>query len=257
MRYGSDCMKTFCFTIDDNIRFLKEITECGYASIFKHPYLAMLRRLHERFDLKVQLNLFCCMDGFDLSQMPATYRREWAENASWLKLSFHSKMENVKPYQNAGYEEVFSDCKAVQDQILRFAGVASLSDSTTIHYCITTADGIRALADNGVKGLLGLYSDTNSYGMNESEAAILRRGEVVHRDGITFGPIDIVLNRFSQDEILRQLAELQHRQRIWVMIHEQYFYPDYRAYQPDFEEKLMNTFAFLLDHGFASVFYLP
>ena len=43
----------FCFTVDDNIRFLKEITENRYQSIFDHPYLAMYRRLHEEFDLKV------------------------------------------------------------------------------------------------------------------------------------------------------------------------------------------------------------
>ena len=48
--------KTFCFTVDDNIRFLKEIAEKNYKSIFEHPYLAMYKRLHEDFDLKVQLN---------------------------------------------------------------------------------------------------------------------------------------------------------------------------------------------------------
>ena len=59
-------MKTFCFTVDDNIRFFKEITEQGLGSIFEHPYLAMLRRLHERFGVKIQLNLFFKMEGFGL-----------------------------------------------------------------------------------------------------------------------------------------------------------------------------------------------
>ena len=56
-------MKTFCFTIDDNIRFLKELTAQKPGSMFDHPYLAMLRRLHERFDLKIQLNLFTVWKG--------------------------------------------------------------------------------------------------------------------------------------------------------------------------------------------------
>ena len=30
-------MKTYCFTVDDNIRFLKELTENGSASLFDHP----------------------------------------------------------------------------------------------------------------------------------------------------------------------------------------------------------------------------
>ena len=49
---GGGEMKTFCFTIDDNILFLKEIMEQSMPSIFDHPYMAMLRRLHEKFDQK-------------------------------------------------------------------------------------------------------------------------------------------------------------------------------------------------------------
>ena len=108
-------MKTFCFTVDDNIRFLKEITERKYNSIFAHPYLAMYKRLHETFDLQVQLNLFYWMEGFDLSQMGDQYRKEWEENAHWLKLSFHSDYENVEPYKTSGYEEVYTHCKQVND----------------------------------------------------------------------------------------------------------------------------------------------
>ena len=50
-------MKPFSFTVDDNIRFLKELTQQRPADMFEHPYLAMYRRLHEQFGLKVQLNL--------------------------------------------------------------------------------------------------------------------------------------------------------------------------------------------------------
>ena len=99
-------MKAFCFTIDDNIRFLKEITEENMNSIFDHPYSALLRRLHERFGIKIQLNLFYRMAGFDLSQVSDRHKSEWQENADWLKLSFHSRLENVCPYAASGYGEV-------------------------------------------------------------------------------------------------------------------------------------------------------
>ena len=84
---GGDLIKNYCFTVDDNIRFLKEITEVCYRSIFEHPYLSMYRRLHERFGLKVQLNLFYREGDFDLSQMTDRYYEEWKENADWIKLS--------------------------------------------------------------------------------------------------------------------------------------------------------------------------
>ena len=252
-------MKSFCFTVDDNIRFLKEINERGYDSIFLHPYLAMLKRLHERFDLKIQLNLFFRMNDFDLSQMSECYRSEWASVSDWLKLSFHSELENVRPYENSGFDEVFSDCRDVNDEILRFASEKSLAKTTTVHYCQTTEDGVRALAENGVIGLLGLFgseaSPSSSYSIEEELAAKIRSGEVLSIDGVSFAAIDMVINTFRCEDILPKLGELSFRDSLRVMIHEQYFYEDYKAYQPDFEEKLITVFSYLTNENYSSFFF--
>lgn len=251
-------MKTFCFTVDDNIRFLKEISEIMPDSIFDHPYLSVYKRLHEEFGLKVQLNLFYKTEGFDLSQMTDKYRDEWTENSDWLKMSFHSDYENVKPYEFSGYSEVFEDCKKVHDEILRFAP-SSLAKTTTIHFCLATKDGLKALWDNGVIGLLGLFGNNEvpraSYGIAEGDADSVRNGGILTIDGISYGAIDIVLNCFPKENILEQLEKLNGRNRIRVMIHEQYFYRDYRNYQPDFEDKLRATFVFLTKQGYCSSFF--
>lgn len=252
-------MKQFCFTVDDNIRFLKELTASGCNSLFDHPYLRLFKQLHNEFNLKVQLNLFYKTDGFDLTMMTDRYKAEWAEHANWLKLSFHSEWENVAPYQNSGYDEVFAHCKAVQDEILRFAGADSLAKTTTIHYCLATKEGLCALFDNGVQGLLGLYGSPqaprSSYQSSPDECKALRAGEVTHRYGIAYGAIDIVLNSFSKSGILTQLDGLWERQQIYVMIHEQYFYADYKWYQPDYGEKLRQTFETLQEKGYESIFF--
>ena len=251
-------MGCFCFTVDDNIRFLKEIIENEYKSIFQHPYLAMYKRLHEAFGLKVQLNLFYRMDGFELSQMPDTYYCEFKKNSDWLKLSFHSDVENIKPYEFSGYEEVYGDCKKVNNNIRRFASESALAKTTTVHYCLNTADGLRALKDNGVLGLLGLFGDSEkprtSYGIDEVNAERIRNGEIVEIGGIEFASIDIVLNCFSKESILAKLENLNGRDCIKVMIHEQYFYEDYKWYQPEFEEKLTATFTFMREQGYISEF---
>ena len=96
-------MKRFCFTVDDNIRFFEELTQGNFPSLFDHPYLAVYKRLHNAFGLKVQLNLFYKNDRFTLADMTDRYQREWAANAHWLKLSFHSELENVNPYKTADY----------------------------------------------------------------------------------------------------------------------------------------------------------
>lgn len=252
-------MRTFCFTVDDNIRFFKEITENRLESIFQHPYLLMYKRLHEKYSVKVQLNLFYKMEDFDLSRMPDAYMWEFVENSDWLKLSFHSDFENVRPYEASGYSEVYTDCKKVHDQILRFASRPALAKTTTVHYCRATQEGLRALSDNGVVGLLGLFGDEKSprtsYELCDTDAALIRRGELVCRNGISFASIDIVLNRFSPESILNQLKALNGREGIRVMIHEQYFYQDYKSYQPNFEEKLETAFSFFKECGYKSAFF--
>ena len=70
-----------------------------------------------------------------------------------------------------------------------------------------------------------------------------------------YAGIDIVLNMYSAEEILKKLDMFIGRDLIKVMIHEQYFYPDYKRYQPDFEEKLEKTFEKLTDNGYESVFF--
>lgn len=259
LKKGGDFIKNFCFTVDDNIRFLKEITEKCCDSIFDHPYLAMYRRLHSEFGLKVQLNLFYRMEGFELSQMSDRYCSEWEENSDWLKLSFHSDMENVRPYESSDYGEVYEDCNRVHRQIERFASPRSLASTTTIHYCLLTSGGLEAMEKNRVSGLLGLFgvekSPRTSYGIEESEARRIREGETIKLGGISFASIDIILNKLSTDDIPRELERLMCRDTVRVMIHEQYFYEDYVKYQPEFEEKLKLAFAFLLEHGYQSRFF--
>lgn len=252
-------MKTFTFTVDDNIRFLRDLTERSYSNIFDHPYLALYKRLHRRFGVKVQLNLFYRTEDFDLSMMTDRYAQQWLENAPWLKLSFHSDVENEWPYMHSGYDEVRAHCSCVNENILRFASERSLALTTTVHYCSTTEEGVRALKDNGVKGLLGLFGTEDvprtSYALPENTAEALRAGQIVTKDNMTFAPIDIILNTCAQEEILQKLDALGYRQHLCVMIHEQYFYPDYPAYQPDFEEKLTKAFSVLCAQGRESRFF--
>ena len=252
-------MKRYCFTVDDNIRFLKELTHSDAKSIFEHPYLAMYRRLHERYGAKIQLNLFYEVDGFDLSQMTSKYNDEWKSNSHWLKLSFHSRMENVYPYQYSDYDEVFTDCKSVHDEILRFASEEALGKTTTVHYCKATDEGIRALKDNGVKGLLGLYGDFNkprhSYNNTPDECDAMRKGGGIIRDGIMYSGIDVILNNFSVDEIISELEKIKDRDFVKIMIHEQFFYEDYPHYIENYEERLKAAFEFLIGSGFHSIFF--
>ena len=254
-------MKTFCFTVDDNIRFLRELSASGGRSLFDHPYMAMYRRLHCEFGLKVQLNLFYKDSLFDLSAMSDKYADEWRENADWLKLSFHSEGEHpTHPYRESECGTVERDVQDVHREILRFAGRESLAKTTTIHYCSTRREAVGTLYANGVRGLLGLFGTDEvpriSYGIeDEVMNERLRRGEIAVCDGVAIASLDVVVNTKKREEIPSVLAALRDRDSLRVMIHEQYFYPDYGNYQPDFEDKLRDTFRLLTEDGRESRFF--
>ena len=250
----------FCFTIDDNIRFLRSLTENKPASIFDNDYLSMLLRLRLKYGLKIQLNLFFADGaGFDLSRMTDRYAGEFAESSNWLKFSFHSYKESFRPYEFSAEKEVYDDMMKVNSEITRFSCEKSLGKTTTIHYCLLTEGGIEATKKAGYRGLLGLFGDDGkprfSYLLGIDESARARRGEIVDSRSLKIGSIDAVLNTFSLAGAVERVKELIGREHIRVMIHEQYFYPDYERYQPDFEAKLDRVFAVLKQAGYESKFF--
>lgn len=252
-------MKKFCFTVDDNIQFFAHIVKEGYDSIFDHPYLAMYKRLHERFGVKVQLNLYYVFADFTLADFPDKYKEEWRANSDWLKLSFHSYRGAYCPYENSGYDEVYNDCSAVNREIVRFASEDALGKTTTIHYCLNTPEGVEALKDCGVKGLLGLFgrpeNPRTSYSIPLELTDGIRLGKPLNYNGITFGALDLILNGITEEAAHERLEWLSSHEQVHLMIHEQFFYPDYPDYMPNFEDMLSMAFTFMSEHGFEPDFY--
>ncbi len=70
------------FSVDDNIRFLRDLSEKDHESIFSHPYLALFKKLHDKYDARFQFNLFYSTEGFDLSQITDRYKSQWQECSS-------------------------------------------------------------------------------------------------------------------------------------------------------------------------------
>ena len=249
------------FSIDDNIWFLKDIAEHRYHSIFENEYLNFYRYLHNTYHVKIQFNVFYSTEGFDLSQMPDTYKDEWKNNANWLKLSFHSLQENPpKPYEHASREEVKKDCKLVHNEIMRFAGPDSLDLFTTLHYVTATKNGCLGLKDCGIKGLVGLFGSpghpSQSYYLPDEVGLYLNSHPYYkdHETGLFFFNNDMVINTVLKDDIPNLLKPRIGQDFIEIMIHEQYFYKSYYAYQPDYKEKVEAAISFLNSHGYQSVF---
>ena len=268
-------LKKFRLSSDDNIRFLKELTEGNYASIFDHPYLAVYKKAHDLYGAKAHLNLFYAYDDkarsffaedstyFDLSMMTDRYKDEFIANSHWLKLTFHAKSEFPdKPYRYADRKTIREDCIAVCKEICRFAGKECLSNSTTIHWGEGNREVVRQLRALGYTALTGYFTrDENNDPLVSYYVAPEMVDHIGARDfwmdtqeDMIFGRIDSVLNIGSLEDVLQEVeaaAEDPHRGGfVSIMIHEQYFYPDYVAYLPDFEDRVLQPCAILAKKGY-------
>jgi hypothetical protein len=255
-------------SLDDNIWFLKDISDNSsrYNSIFENPYMGFLKEIHDDFGTKVHINIYYQTDGFNLSQMTDKFKSEWTGNSDWLRLSFHARANDPdKPYIKAGYDEVKRDCELVKDHIRRFAGPELMGPVTTLHWGEATVEGCRALRDSGYTGLAGYFEFENgkpvvSYYLDKKLTQHLA-DHFIWRDnseGIIFKKIGIVLNSHELNRIVPILDELKtdpHRSGFMdLMIHEQYFYPYYVDYQPDFRQKVLTAVNWASDNGYQPSF---
>ncbi len=277
-----NAMGKYRISSDDNILFLADITanKDTYTSIFDNPYLAVYKKAHDRYGAKVHLNLFYAFDrasaanfsaarpDFDLSMVTDKFKTEWQANADWLTLSFHARTERPdKPYQLTAPEVIVREYEAVRREVLRFAGKKTFSgDVTTVHWGETTKESALALRKLGHRALTG-YFEVNKSGetvVSYYLPAPLAR-HVGERDfwydtetDILFGRIDRVLNSGTFDSTLRAVrAASEHPHRggfVSIMIHEQYFYPDYTRYLPDFEARVLESAKFLCERGYTGSF---
>ena len=66
--------------------------------------------------------------------------------------------------------------------------------------------------------------------------------------------IDSILNGVPPTKVLERMEQIwetkQDAHFLEVMIHEQYFYSDYRHYIPEFRKMLRTACRFLMEHGY-------
>lgn len=260
--------KQYCFTIDDNIRFLEDIQKSQPASIFEQPFLAMLNRLHLRFGLKVQFNMFYSYspNSFSLTEMTDRYKDEFLSCRNWMRFSFHSRHNDPPfPYDNASSKVVMQDFNDVMINMERIAGKDCLAKTATLHYVSATSEACSELAKQGVLGLVGMFynkpgREALHYYFSEKLSDIMWKENFYYDadTGLIFTRNHMVINQLYIEQIVPSLESCIQNNRnlkfLQVMIHEQYFYSDYANYQPDFAEKLETTFKWMEQNGFVSCF---
>ncbi len=273
-------------SIDDNIFCLEEIARTRPRSIFDCFYLRGLRDLHDRYGTKFALNVFFSSpDGkFTLDQFPDRYRAEFADNGNWLTWAFHAKSEFPdRPYQNCTPVEIGADYDLVASEILRFAGEAAYSPTTVVHWAMVDPGAWKALHDRGTRILSGFFApamegsytgdgelppgptgtsvyDIN-YCMDNGRSAILHNRDFLKDfdSGLVFSKFELVLNNTPPGMIASILEPLkgdpQTAEVMDLVTHEQYFWPDYKAYRPDHFLRCETAIKWCTGNGYAPVFF--
>lgn len=253
----------YCFTLDDNIRFLEESTREGANSIFEHPYPALLQRMHKKYGTKFQLNMYESYgpDSFSLRDTPDRWRAELEQNANWLRFSFHARNNDPPyPYEHAAPEVLLKDYQDVMRELRRIAGAAATDATTTLHYVCAEKEACAALYREGVRGLIGMFlprsrREAMRYYLTPEQADCVH---TMHQwydkeTKLFFVCNDLILNTVPLEQIIPELSRKE-QPFYQVMIHEQYFYPDYSAYQPDFEQKVESSLEWFRHKGLRSCF---
>lgn len=156
------------FSVDDVIGIWKDLTKNAghYHSIFENKDMLWLKALHKKSGMVITLFAFYECSGFDLTMMPDCYKKEWMRNSDWLRIGFHSKNEN------SDYERTPGICKKdyqlFREQVIRFAGESSLSDSIKLHRFASTHDVVDAIAayEKDIHTWVCADDFRKSYGMN-------------------------------------------------------------------------------------------
>ena len=258
--------KLFRISIDDNIWFLQDIAknQDKYSSIFDNEYLALYKKLHDEYGAKFHFNIYyTCPEhgGFSLPELSDKFKSEWQSVNDWMTLSFHARADSPSwPYLNSNYEEIYDHCKTVMDEIERFAGYRGAV--TTIHFAEATDECIKALYDLGLRAILGDYSlDKNGkpqicYHATQEQFDTVRKYSFWKNPEtkMIMFPCDTVLNMHTMEKMLAEIdwfdTTYPDRSFVDLLIHEQYFYPDYVAYRPDYEQRFRSGIEWCLSHGY-------
>ncbi|MBI2301532.1 MAG: hypothetical protein HYU66_21725 [Armatimonadetes bacterium] len=263
--YDPHGRKRYRFSVDDNSFWCRELGRHPgqYPSLFDCFYFRLWRDLHERYGLKVVLNVYWrTEDGFTLADLPATWRGEFEAAADWLKLAWHARANLPnRPYEYAGYAEVAHDHDVVAEQIRRFAGEATLSLPTVVHWAETTAEGTRALLDRGVKNLSGIFHrgngrQTGCYHLRDERADLAAQAAqwIDASTGLAFSQVDVIANNTpleAVEPLLDRLAgDPRHGEIMDCFTHEQYFWPFYARDVPDHGARVEAIVRWCTEHGY-------
>lgn len=169
------------FSIDDCLFWTDLIdNENVYSSCFENLVLNNLKNLHDTYGFAFTLNCFCSSGTYDISNVPSKFKKEFSNNANWLKFAFHAEQQ-WSYYDTDKVAEITASYNKFVSAIYQMTGTYNCIDRITrLGFYMGTLNNVKAIRDCkcGIVGLLTrendtslsyyLDSDTNTYILNKN-----------------------------------------------------------------------------------------
>ena len=144
----SENKKIVHFSIDDCSQIFKNLTEHKYESIFDEYILGKLKKLHDKYGLKVSLYTFYNVGSFCLADVPDYYAEQFKQNADWLKVAPHAKSGDILADSVVRYYDMVKILEHITSTISltntarleKFQGGLEILSAENTPLCLLTAD---------------------------------------------------------------------------------------------------------------------
>lgn len=271
----------YSFFIDDNSFFWTDILKNRPGSLFDQFYLGELKKIHEKYGTKFSLNCFFRNDHDPakptLREFPDTYKGEFEENSSWLRLAFHSYSEFPdRPYQHVPAEKLAADHDLLQEELCRIAGEKSYILPPVIHWAVTNPKNLKVLKERGVNNLTGAFLTSRTsvdvaptsvvtdvgYFHSYDTAEYICSGKLYY-DKFTRIVYSSNVGCCNYDDIAvwdermpryTDPASPSYREFLSLMTHEQYSFPHYANFIPNHFERMDHACRLAYEAGYAPCF---
>ena len=278
--------KRYAVRIDDNCFFFTDLAREKKRSLFDHFYLNGLKKLHQKYGSKFILKCFFRNDHdpdkWTLDKVPDCYRSEFEDNADWLHLAFHALAEFPdRPYQHCNEKRLAHDYDITMNELIRIAGEKTCTPPTNVHWAMLPPELFHVMRERGVRILTSsgfmanrIYVDGKVEELKPGSCDIgfFYEQDVAHHmldKRCFYDPdYDLFLSRtffcFNIDtpsEIESKIREEDAHaaasgcEMIEAVGHEQYAYPSYENFLPDFFERLETSCRIPAELGYKPVFF--
>ncbi len=196
------------FSIDDMFDVLIEVTDKNMP-LFQHPLMALLKEMHDRYGMHVDLELFYQkeIDGFVRTLKEVrSLREELLAAGDWIHFGPHAL-----DYQTAPFEQSPEDQKKVFDDIYReidrFAGSDMHGQWVRLHFYSESFELGEYFRGHGVTALLSTDRAAGSHRMSDEVKKLLPEQGCAQFQGTNFIRTQFRVEEFTNTRLTEEAIE--------------------------------------------------